>query len=75
MPQVGTDCLPYRVRVLGVCVFVFMSLLVYDNRPRLAHPVDTVACLCLQLWVPVHVQQEQVVPSDQIQTHSSCTTQ
>ena len=45
--------------------------LVHRHRSSLADPVNAIARLSLELWVPVHVQQEQVVPTHQVQTHTA----
>ncbi len=34
-------------------------------------PVNSVAGLALHLWVPVHVQHEEMVGAHQVQSHSS----
>jgi hypothetical protein len=40
-------------------------------RVPLSLPVNSVAGLALHLWVPVHVQHEEMVGSHQVQAHSS----
>ena len=45
----------------------------YGDLPLLADPVDPVAGLVLQLRVPVQVEQEEVVPAGQVQTHAPST--
>jgi len=47
------------------------TLLVYVTRFFLPNTVYSVKCLSFELWVPVRVKEEQMIPSNEIETHTS----
>lgn len=45
-------------------------LLVYVDVAFLSESINAVLCLRFQLWIPVHVDQHEVVGSDEVQTYA-----
>ena len=46
------------------------TLLVYVARFCLPNTVYSVECLSFKLWVPVRVKEEQMIPSNEIETYT-----